>query len=438
MLKRIVTWIIVVLCVGGAAAGVWWWLRKPVDTEVKYETDAADRGHLDSRITASGTLSALVTVQVGSQVSGRIESLNADFNSTVKKDQIVAKIDPRSFQTDVAKARANAYAAGGNLARSKAQALNAERQYARLKEMRAAGLSSQSDVDAAESSAAAAKADVEASKGSVEQARASLAQAEISLAYTTIRSPIDGIVISRNVDVGQTVAASMSAPTLFTIAEDLRKMQVDTFVAEADVGKLKPGMDASFTVDAFPGRRFNGKVREIRNAPQTVQNVVTYDAVIDVLNPELELKPGMTANVTIVVAERENALKVANAALRFRPGPAILGSASAAAGAGRSGRPGGSSASGDGSARPAGSGDSGGPPPDRKTVYVLRDGKPQAVRVRIGITDGTDTEIVEGELKEGDVVITSASGGDSATATPSSSRGGSPGGQPGGGMRRMF
>src|SRR5512133_1473862 len=139
------------------------------------------------------------------------------------------------------------------------------------------------------------------------------------MAYTTIRSPIDGVVISRNVDVGQTVAASLSAPTLFTIAEDLRKMQVDTFVAEADVGKLKPGMDASFTVDAFPGRRFTGKVREIRNAPQTVQNVVTYDAVIDVLNPELELKPGMTANVTIVVAERDNALKVANAALRFRP-----------------------------------------------------------------------------------------------------------------------
>jgi HlyD family secretion protein len=279
---------------------------------------------------------------------------------------------------------------------------------------------------------------VEASKGSVEQARASVAQAEINLAYTTIRSPIDGVVISRNVDVGQTVAASLSAPTLFTIAEDLRKMQVDTFVAEADVGKLKPGMDASFTVDAFPGRRFTGKVREIRNAPQTVQNVVTYDAVIDVLNPELELKPGMTANVTIVVAERDNALKVANAALRFRPGPAILGSASSSAWAGRSGRPGGSGNPGGSSGRPGGSGDASGPPLDRKTIYVMRDGKPQAVRLRIGITDGTDTEIVEGDLKEGDLVITSASGAGTAAASSGSSRGGSPGQSPGGGMRRMF
>jgi len=446
MRKRIVTWIVGLLVVAGIAAGVLWYLRKPTTPDITYETDPVDRGRLESRITASGTLSALVTVQVGSQVSGRIESLHADFNSTVKKDQIVAKIDPRSFKTDLTKARANAFAASSNLTKAKAQALNAERQYARLKEMRAAGLSSQSDVDAAESAALAANAEVEASKGSIEQARATVAQAEINLAYTVIHSPIDGVVISRNVDVGQTVAASLSAPTLFTIAEDLRKMQVDTYVAEADVGKLKPGMAASFTVDAFPGRRFNGKVREIRNAPQTVQNVVTYDAVIDVLNPELELKPGMTANVTFVVAERDSALKLANAALRFRPGPGILGSASASAGPGRSGRAGGSGrssgsaapASSDGSASPAGTSDSGGPPADRKTVYVLRDNKPQPVRIRVGITDGTDTEIVDGDLKEGDLVITSASGAGSATSTPSSSRGSSPGQTPGGGMRRMF
>jgi HlyD family secretion protein len=448
MTKRIVTWVVGLLVLAGIAVAVVWYLRKPTEPEIKYVTNAVDRGRIEATITASGTVSALVTVQVGSQVSGRIESLEADFNSVVKKDQVVAKIDPRSFETDLTKAQANAYAANGNLAKAKAQAANADKQLARMKDMAAQGLSSQADLEAAEAAAAAAQAEIQSVKGSVEQARAAVEQARINLAYTVIHSPIDGVVISRDVDVGQTVAASLSAPTLFTVAEDLRKMQVDTYVAEADVGKLKPGMDATFTVDAYPGKKFVGKLREIRNAPQTVQNVVTYDAVIDVPNPDLELKPGMTANVSFSVASRDNALRLVNAALRFRPPAGVLASASAGsapadsarsgsfARTGGSGTPGGSpvpSASG-ASASPRRARNAGGPPADRKTVYVLRDGTPQAVRIRIGITDGSNTEILEGDLHEGDLVITSATGADAGAAA-----GNKPGSSPVGGTgRRMF
>ncbi|MBS1111192.1 MAG: efflux transporter, family, subunit, partial [Anaeromyxobacteraceae bacterium] len=242
-------------------------------------------------------------------------------------------------------------------------------------------------------------------EGNVAQTRAALRSAEVNLAYTNIVSPTNGTVISRNVDVGQTVAASLQAPTIFVIAEDLAKMQVDTNVAEADVGRLKAGMTASFTVDAYPGEVFRGKVRQIRNAPQTVQNVVTYDAVIDVDNPELKLKPGMTANVTFVYAEKEDVLKVPNAALRFRPPPSLLGD-------GKGGAPGaGGGGGGGGSGLRAGA--AGGRPgeaPDRRTVWTLADNKPSPQKVKTGISDGTFTEVVEGELKAGDVVITDALG----------------------------
>lgn len=425
MSKRILGWILGLVLAAALVAGVVWKLRAPSQPEVRFETAPAERGRLSSHVTSSGTLSALVTVQVGSQVSGRIDKLLADFNSTVKKGEVIARIDPLMFEAEVRKARANLVAASGNLARARAEADLAERQRARTQALNAEGLASKADLDTAEAGAISARAQVEALKGTLEQARAALNQAEINLAYTTIKSPIDGVVISRSVDVGQTVAASLSAPTLFTIAEDLRKMQVDTFVAEADVGKLRAGMTARFTVDAFPGRRFKGTVREIRNAPQTVQNVVTYDAVIDVENPELELKPGMTANVTVVVIEKDDVLKVPNAALRFRPGPEIIPAGSASAGA-PAGPP------------PGGGGDGEGPGRrEQRTVWALRDGTPQPVRIRTGITDGTNTEVVEGELREGDQLIVSASGG--AAPASSNNRGGSPGGgSPGGGMRRMF
>jgi HlyD family secretion protein len=438
MTKRLLVWIAALSLVAAAVVGVVWALRNPSEPEIRFETAPVERGRLTSHVTASGTLSALVTVQVGSQVSGRIEKLFADFNSVVKKGDVIAKIEPQLFQADVSKARANLVAASGNLARARSEADLAERQLARAKGLRAEGLSSQAELDTAEAAVTSAKAQIEALKGALEQARAAVQQAEINLAYTTIKSPIDGVVISRSVDVGQTVAASLSAPTLFTIAEDLRKMQVDTFVAEADVGKLQAGMTARFTVDAFPGRRFEGKVREIRNAPQTVQNVVTYDAVIDVENPKLELKPGMTANVSVVVAEKENVVKAPNAALRFRPGPELLPSASAGGPGQRRGRRGGDRDA-QGSPPPPASSEPAAevsaaapneadPPPgtrEWRTVWVLREGRPEPVRVRVGITDGTNTEVVEGALEEGQQLIISASGGASpaGTSTPGGNRG---------------
>jgi HlyD family secretion protein len=416
-----------------------------------------ERGRIVAKVTATGTLSAIVTVQVGSQVSGRIQALYADYNSRVKKGQLIAKIDPQLFQAAQAQARANLVAAEGNLARARAQALDAERQHARAKALAAQKLVAQADLDAAQAAHEAAAAGVKAAQGTLEQARATLHQAQVNLEYTNILSPTDGVVISRNVDVGQTVAASLQAPTLFVIAEDLAKMQVDTSVAEADVGRLRDGMDASFTVDAYPSEVFHGRVRQIRNAPQTVQNVVTYDAVIDVANEELKLRPGMTANVTFVYAERDDVLRVPNAALRFRPPPgpgaggvgggrggaraeaegappprAAGAPGAAAAPAGGASSSGGAAASGIGAAS-AGGGRRAADRGDRRTVWLLRDGAPGAVAIRTGISDGSFTEVVEGPLSEGDEVITDVAGTPGGGA---SSGGSAP--RVGGGMRRVF
>lgn len=360
--------------------------------EAHYETSPADRGAVVARVTASGTLSALVTVQVGSQVSGRISQISVDFNSPVKKGQIIARIDPLLFETALDQARANVFASNAAVDKARAQEADAARQLRRAGELFAKNLVAQADVDTAQANEDGAKAQIEAARGQVEQARAQVRQAEVNLGYTRIVSPIDGTVIQRNVDVGQTVASALQAPTLFTIAEDLRQMQVDTNVAEADVGKIAAGMHTSFTVDAYPGERFSGLVRQIRNAPQTVQNVVTYDAVIDVANPELKLKPGMTANVTFVYAKRDDVLRVPNAALRFRPrapegapqrrGPRVEGDA------------------------------------ETRTVYVLKGGAPSGVAIKTGVTDGSMTEVVSGELKPGDALVTEAVGGPSGGGPP--------------------
>jgi len=378
-----------------------------------YTTTPAAVGRIVGQVTATGTLSALVTVQVGSQVSGRVAELHADFNSQVHKGQVLAKIDPQLFQAAIEQARANATAANGNLAKARAQATQSQRQLAREKELFARKLVAQADLDTAQAAADSDAAQVQVAQGQVAQAKASLHQAEVNLAYTTITSPIDGTVISRAVDVGQTVAASLQAPVLFTIAQDLQKMQVDTSVAEADVGKLKAAMPATFTVDAYPGKKFRGAIRQIRNAPTTVQNVVTYDAVIDVANPNLELRPGMTANVTFVYARSNHALEVPNAALRFRP-------ASARGGAHHRGARGASakahSAPADGGVAPTHEHDREKSESD-KTVYVLRGGQPVAVPITVGITDGSHTEVLSGALHEGDLVIVDANtapGGDSA------------------------
>lgn len=394
----------VLVVAGGVVA---WRLTRPPPAPA-YETAAVDRGRIVAQVTATGTLSALVTVQVGSQVSGRISQLFVDFNSPVKKGQLIAKLDPELFRAALEQARANHVAAQGDLTKAKVQAAEAQRQLARTRSLAERQLIAQADLDTAQANADGAAAAVEGAAGRVAQARAALRQAEVNLAYTNVVSPINGTVISRSVDVGQTVAASLQAPTLFVIAEDLGKMQVNTSVAEADVGKLRDGMDATFTVDAYPGRRFKGVVRQIRNAAQTVQNVVTYDAVVDVPNPDLALRPGMTANVTFVHADRQDALRVPNAALRFRP-PADL-QAAARDGAGNGGPAG---VQGGPAGRGAGAGRRGdGEAPDRRTVWVLRGEKPEPVRVRTGVSDGSTTEVLEGDLREGDAVVTEAAGGD--------------------------
>lgn len=365
--------------------------------EPQYTTAKAERGDVVARVTATGTLSALVTVQVGSQVSGRIQELHADFNSQVKQGQLIAKIDPRLFLAEVEQQRANMMAAEANLTRARVQAKDARRQAQRADELAPRGLISKGERDTTQANAEAAEASVAASQAGLAQARAALNRAQVNLNYTDILSPTDGVVISRAVDVGQTVAASLSAPILFTIAQDLRQMQVNTSVAESDVGKLSAGMKATFTVDAYPGERFRGEVRQVRDAATTTQNVVTYDAVLDVKNEELKLKPGMTANVTFVYARRDNVLKVPNAALRFRlPDAGNAGSGNAVA------APGGQQDGGQGQRRRRG--DSA--PDAPRTLYVLREGQPQPVQVKTGISDGSYTEVTEGELKEGDDLIT--------------------------------
>jgi len=429
MSKRVVFIVVGVLVAAGLAA--WAWKGSGGGkAELKIDTAKAERGRIVAKVTASGTLSAIVTVQVGSQVSGRVAELRADFNSAVKKGDLIARIDPQLFQAAAEQASANLMAAQGNLARAKAQAADARRQAERASQLAAQKLVAQADADTAQSNADALAASVQAAEGSVAQSRAALNQARVNLAYTDIRSPTSGTVISRNVDVGQTVAASLQAPTLFVIAEDLAKMQVDTSVAEADVGRLQAGMNATFTVDAYPSEVFKGTVRQIRNSPQTVQNVVTYDAVVDVANPELKLKPGMTANVTFIYAEKEDVLKVPNAALRFKPPPGMLpdagpngrsgprgdGQGRAAGGGqggGQGGGRGGATTAGAGGGRPEGRGPE---TLDRRTVWVMKEGRPSPVRVRTGISDGSATEILEGPLEAGAEVITDAAGPPSGLA----------------------
>ena len=420
ILQRKLLWAILL---GLVAALVLWRCTRSDEAAPKYVTDAVARGDVISRVSASGSLSAVVTVEVGSQVSGRIQALYADFNSVVKKGQRIAKIDPALFEAAVAQAAANVTAARGNLARLEAQAEEAERLARRAAQLFETRIVAENDRDASASTALAARAAVQQGRGQLAQSQAALYQSETNLRYTDILAPTDGIVISRAVNVGQTVAASLSAPVIFTIAQDLRAMEVHTNIAESDIGRLRAGMDASFTVDVYPTERFRGRIREIRNAPQVVQNVVTYDAVIDVENAELKLKPGMTATVNIVSERRDGVLRVPNAALRFRPDalaarPAGAGGASRAGGAaGRSG----SMAAG------AAGGPSARERPDRdpalRSIYVLVDKESVRREVKVGLSDGGFTEVTGGELREGDLVITGIEG-------QSGGSGGRPGGRP--------
>jgi len=398
--RRVGRAVVAAIGIAGAAAGAWWGLR-PTAPAPQFVTVKADRGDIVARVTATGTLSALVTVQVGTQVSGRIAQINVDYNSPVKKGQLIAKIDPRLFEAAAEQAKANLAAAEGNLAQARVKAKDAQRQAERSNELFGQKLIAQGDRDTAQANADAAQANVVSMQGAVEQARAAYHESQINLNYTDIISPTDGVVISKSVDVGQTVAASLQAPVLFTIAQDLRKMEVDTNVAESDVGKLSADMPVTFTVDAFPGERFRGTVRQVRNAPQTVQNVVTYNAVIDVANDDLRLRPGMTANVSFVYAQKNGVLRVANSALRFRPSKEVL---RALRGPDDAGAPAGAP----GTEPPKARGERN---PEQRTLWCMRGGQFAPVTVKVGVSDGTLTEITDGDLKEGDEVVTDVRGG---------------------------
>jgi HlyD family secretion protein len=381
-------WLVGAAVLAAAVGGVvrWRTVAKPPAPSV--ETARADRGRITVQVTASGTVSALKTVLVGSQVSGRVTELQADFNDPVEKGQLLARLDTQLFQSAVGQARASAAVARSSVTRAQAQLREAERQVARDRTLGDKQFLAQEVVDSGVAAADVARAALAGARAQAQQAAASLRQAELNLAMTAIYSPIDGVVISRSVDVGQTVAASLQAPTIFTLAEDLRKMQVEAHVAEGDVSKLAAGMPVSFTVDAFPGQKFRGTLRQVRNAATTVQSVVTYDAIVDVDNPDLKLRPGMTANVSFVVTDRPDVIRIPNAALRFRPTGAAAARLPRNPAAAR----------------------------DTRDVFALApDGQGlRRISVRVGATDGSHTELVEGEVPAGLALVTDMGGSEAA------------------------
>lgn len=402
---------LLVLIVGGVAAGGGWYYQRSKTPPPKYQTAPVGLGDIKQVVTATGQLNPVINVQVGSQISGNIKKLFADYNSPVKAGQVVAQLDPSIYEAVM-------HQAEGDLMNAKAALELAKLTADRKKKLASDHTVAQADVDSAMAALRQAEAQVKIKQAYLERTK-------VDLDHCTIYSPVDGIVISRAVDVGQTVAASMNAPVLFTIANDLTNMQIDANVAEGDVGSVEVGQNVDFNVDAYPYRTFHGKVNQIRNAPLNVQNVISYDTVIAVNNADLKLKPGMTANVMINIAQRENVLKIPNAALRFR----LPEDKKKAASAKKSAQP-----------TPPTNPDSGASAAERRAqagsakptrmVYVLEgeSEKPIPVQIKVGIGDGVSTEVIEG-LKENQRVITGyAQSQDSNKAVASPF---------GGGMRRF-
>ncbi len=359
---------------------------------IRYRLATVERGSVISLVTATGTINPVVSVQVGTQVSGMIKSLHADFNSVVKAGEIVATIDPEPFRARRDQAASNLEMAKANLSRARTEQAQRNRELERTKSLLAQQFVSQNDVDVAKTNAQGADAQVNVAMAQVKQAEASLNAAELDLKYTTIRSPVNGIVVARNVEVGQTVAASFATPNLFLIANDLTKMQVDTNVSESDIGGITEGKEATFTVDAYPGIPFTGTIRQVRLAPINVQNVVTYNVVVGVDNKDLRLKPGMTANVSIVVAQQEDVLKVPNAALRFTPPKSEESGSRYAEG---------KSVKSEGRTIPPAR-----PTAAARTIWKQgENGDLIPVVVAMGISDGVATEIVSENVHEGDQVV---------------------------------
>ena len=412
-----------------------------------WRTEAVSRGAISETVSATGDVSALTTVNVGSQVSGIIDKLYVDFNAPVSKGQLLATLDPRLFVAAQQKAEAGLASARAAVQKSQAAFADSQRIASRDRDLKARGLISQAELDTATSTNDGNAAALASAKAQVLQAQADRDQASINLAFTKITSPIDGVVISRSIDVGQTVAAAFQAPTLFVIANDLTKMQILANVDEADVGKVREGEAAKFTVDAYPGEQFSGTIRQLRQAATTTNNVVTYAAVIDADNPARKLRPGMTASVTIVAENKDNVLRVANAALRFTPAggapagdsngtgqaPAkartgqgaprkdrsssAAGSATMADTAHTAAPSGATPASTDGAqATAANDGAAAQPAGLRGTVYKLENGKPVPVSVKVGLADASRTEIVSG-LSENDQIIVGGSNGSSPAPT---------------------
>lgn len=336
---------------------------------VIYETAVIERRDIASYVTAIGTVSAVTTVEVGTQVSGTIKEIYVGYNSAVKKGQMIALIDPTTFEAQVEQAKANLMQAKAALQKAKATFEDAQRNLNRQKMLWDRDLIARSDLDSAQTNYDLAVAGVSEAEANVYQAQAALKRAETDLGYTRIYSPVDGIVVSRDVDAGQTVAASFQTPTLFTIAQDLTKMQIETNVDEADIGEVKEGLSVTFTVDAYPDTVFSGIIKQVRIASSVVENVVTYPVIIDVANPDLMLKPGMTANVTIITDKKEDVLAVPSAALRYRPSDYL-----------------GNTLRG-------------------RVIWVLENGKPSPKEVKVGITDGAYVEILQGDLSEGQLVV---------------------------------
>jgi HlyD family secretion protein len=358
-MKRALIFLVVIAAIGAGAAA--YYIRREAP-QVVVNTSPVTRGDIVDTIGSTGTLQAVTTVQVGSQVSGNISWLGADFNSIVKKDQVIAKLDPSLLDAQVQQAKANLAKSQADLERNKVAQTDAQQKYSRAKDLAAQNLIAQADLDAAKVTLDSARAQIQSSEATVTQAKASLNQAQVNLDHTIITAPIDGIVTQRSVDVGQTVASSLQAPTLFIIAADLTKMQVSANIDESDVGRIRPGQHVTFKVDAFPTEQFDGTVVQIRLQPVVQSNVTTYGTIISVPNPDLKLKPGMTANLKVEVSKRTNVLRIPNAGIRFRPTPEVFAALNqpvppeAVAGGGRGGRNGSAQGGSRGGSAPGGTG----------------------------------------------------------------------------------
>jgi len=427
MKKKIIIGAAILVIIAGVVLVLSLFSRNKNDIS-KYEKKAIDKGDIEALVITTGSLNPVTTVDVGSQVSGKIDKLYVDFNSRVKEGQVIAELDQAQFITRVKQNEANYQSAEASLKKTKVTLDNTKKKYDRAMNLFKKDLISFEEKEAIETQYYSAMADIQSSEARLEQAESQLDSSKVDLTYTIIKSPIDGVVINRRVNIGQTVAASFQAPVLFQIANDLSKMQVECSVDEADIGKVKEGQKVRFTVDAFPDENFTGKVSQVRYAPEIVQNVVTYTTIVEVDNPEMKLRPGMTATASVVTGEAKNVLRVSNSALRFNPSLSpeemreLMESMRQEMRERRGGssRPEGTSPGGDAhrqAAQRPGSGQhasgmrgfsmQGAQVRQFARVWIEDEsGKLKMVFVRTGVTDNSYTEIVSGSLKEGQFVIT--------------------------------